>query len=306
MIQSFSPRNALFLNELDVLQKRIADTQSQITSGVRIRSAADAPDQVNALMHVNSDLARMDQVQKNLGTVKTEVDTASGTIQTGIKMLDSIISLGTQATSGTSNTDSRAVVLQQIQSLQGQLVHLTSASAGGRYLFSGDDDANPPYRLNLASANGVDQLTTSSATRLVEGPDGLRFSVSMTAQDLFDQRNADGSAANTNVFAAVNSLRKAVADGVDSEITAALDNLHTAQDHLNVAGSKYGTIQAQVAAALDNSSTSQSHYKIRLSEIRDADLPSSALGLQQAETSLSAAFSAQSQIPRTSLFDYLK
>ncbi len=87
----------------------------------------------------------------------------------------------------------------------------------GRYVFSGDQEGSPTYQLDLlpptdsvpvdpslpvdpATLRGVTQLANPSATRQVEDPAGGSFAVSQTAQQIFDDNNADGSPATDNVF----------------------------------------------------------------------------------------------------------
>ena len=91
----------------------------------------------------------------------------------------------------------------------------------GRYVFGGDQDATPPYDVDLTAANGVARLTNAPATRRVEDASGGSFAVTKSAQEIFDARNADDTLASDNVFAALNSLRTGLLANDTTQITAA-------------------------------------------------------------------------------------
>ena len=306
MVNTLWSRSQQFITDLQTIQKRADRSQQDISSGIRIRAASDAPDQINRMLKVQSELSSNEQIKKNLTVVKAEVDTGSNVLQNALKQLDYAIGLGSQASSGTSDTNKRQILAGQIENVLKQMVNLSSTTVNNRYIFSGDEDGAPSYQLNLDNPSGVDQLSNASATRQIQGPDGTTFTVAKTAQELWDQRNADGSAAPGNVFAALNRLRNAVLSGTDTAITSAIGQLDGAQSYLNGQAVSYGNLQRQLSDASDQSDQYKSAWTIRLGEIRDTDLPSAILEMQQSSTQLNAAISAQAQRPRTTLFDFLK
>jgi flagellar hook-associated protein 3 FlgL len=307
MIDGIDPQGQQFLAALDVLQQRAATAQQQISSGSRVSSAADAPGDIGEILGIDSNLKASEQVSANLGRVKSEVDTAESSIQSAVLILQQAQTIGAQ---GGSNLDStvaqRPVLAEQIQHLQEQLVAIAGTTVEGRYIFSGDADGAAAYAVNLSSANGVDRLSTASATRQVQSPDGTSFSVAQTAGNIFDHRNPDDSMANDNVFLALNSLRLALLANDTAAITTAVSRLTGSADYLNQRLAAYGTAQTQVAAAIDSAEKLQTRWTVRLSDLRDTDQTSAILQLTQAQTGAQAAMSAQAQRPRTSLFDYLR
>jgi len=160
--------------------------------------------------------------------------------------------------------------------------------------------------VNLANANGVDRLLTAPATRLIQDSSGVVFAVSKTAQDLFDHRNPDDSLAADNVFAAVNSLRVALLNNDQGGVAAAAASIQKAQDYLSLQGAFYGAVQNRITNALDIAQKFQLQWKAQLSNERDTDVAAAATDLTQEQLSQQAAMQAQSAIPRTTLFDFLK
>ncbi|MBZ5633032.1 MAG: hypothetical protein LAO55_07880 [Acidobacteriia bacterium] len=306
MLQSFDPVRAQFLADLASLNNRMAKTQAQLTSGLRISRPSDDPSAVGDVLQLQSDIGRVTQVATNLNNVKSEVDSASGVVQDSISLLDQARSLAAQGASATLSPAVRPTLAAQAEQILSALVNASRTTFAGRYLFSGDTSSQPAYDLNLANPNGVDRLLTVPATRLIQDSNGVVFAVSKTAQDLFDHRNPDDSIAADNVFAAVNSLRVALANNDQAATADAATSIQKAQDYLSLQSTFYGAVQNRVSNALDVAQKFQLQWKTALSNERDTDIAAATTDLTQEQLSQQAAMQAEASMPRNSLFDFLK
>lgn len=300
MIQFFDPATQSFLSGLNRIQARAQRAQRELTTGLRINTVSDAPDQISNLLEVRAQLDSAKQISANLGRVKTETDAAEGALQNGVKIIDNIITLGTQGQPNTITPETRAELGAQVGAALEQLVAVTSTSVEGRYVFSGDNDQQPPYTLDLTQPYPLSPYAGSAATRQVQHADGSLFSVSKTAQEIFDSSNA-----GDNVFLAVNDLRTALLNNNQAGIDASLASLMNAGRHVNTELSFYGSVQNRVQSATDFASNYQTQLHTEMSGIEDADLAESITELSQASVQQQAALSAQAKLPKTSLFDYL-
>ncbi|MDQ6701088.1 MAG: hypothetical protein M3Z36_12985, partial [Acidobacteriota bacterium] len=95
MISSLDPSSEKFLIDLTRLQSLSERAQRQISSGLRISEAADAPDQIGALLQLQADLGRNTQIKSNLVRAKAEVDTAEQTVGQAIQITDRLVVLAT-------------------------------------------------------------------------------------------------------------------------------------------------------------------------------------------------------------------
>ena len=177
----------------------------------------------------------------------------------------------------------------------------------GKFLFSGDREASPAYELDLTAASGVAELdaATATASRQVEDPAGGSFACCLTARSIFDARNADGTTAAGNVFAALNDMRLALTAGDSDAIQASLSSVQEASLHLGRSQSFYATVANRIDQAESYSAALGVRLTTSISEIEDSDTAAEALELTQANTQLKAAFEMRSSLPTTSLFDYL-
>jgi len=244
-------------------------------------------------------------VTNNLNGVKSEVDSASQVVQDSVSLLDQARTLAAQGASGTLNASARTTLAAQAEQILNSLVDDSRAKFDGQYLFSGDSSLQPAYVVDLANPNGVDRLLTAPATRLIQGSTGVVFAVSKTAQDLYDHRNPDDSLAADNVFAAVNSLRVALANNDQAGTLAAAVSIQTAQDYLSQQGAFYGAVQNRISNALDIAQKFQLQWQTALSNERDTDVAAAATDMTQEQLSQQAAMQAQGSMPRGSLFDFL-
>jgi flagellar hook-associated protein 3 FlgL len=305
MISGLNPSNEQFLASLNDLQTRMSDTQTQLSTGLRVNQASDAPQEVADIFQARADLSSVKQIAQNLNTVKLQADAADTSLQSAVQLLQNALTLGSQGAGTTATSDQRQTLAAQVQSLQEQLVGISSTNLNGIYIFSGDSFASPSYKLNLASPTGVDRLVKTQATQLVKDPAGVTFPIAKTAQDLFDKRDASDNPAPENAFAALNNLRLGLLNNDPNAITQAMDSLRTAGTYLNQQLGFYGTVQDRIASSLDLAQKFQVQDQTQLSNLQDADVAALAVQLTQETTNLNAAMAAQARKRTTTLFDYL-
>jgi flagellar hook-associated protein 3 FlgL len=305
MISNITPASQIFLAGVDQIQQRISLANQQVTSGLKISVASDAPDQIGDLLQLRANEAQNTQVQSNLSLELTNAQSADNALGSAIQMMDSVTQIAAEGASSTQTADTRTTLGNQVQSLLAQMVNISQTQVQGRFIFSGDDDQNPSYQLDLSAPNGVDQLSSAASTRQIQNPAGGTFQASLTAQQIFDDQNPDGSSAPDNVFAALNSLRTALLSNDTAGITAAQNMVKEASSHLNDSQSFYGNVESQIQNATTYATTYSTQLQAQIGGIEDADVASAATELTEANTQLQAAFEAQAKMPTTSLFSYL-
>ena len=300
-----SPDSEAFLANISRVQRSVQEAGRQASSGKRINVASDAPDQIDAILQLRSNLVRNAQIQSNLGLAKTNADAADSALSSAVKMLDRALVLGAQGSTFTLNAAGRQGLAIEVQGLQDQMLAISRTAVQGRFIFSGDQDSGPSYEQDLTAPNGVTRLLNVNSTRRMEDPAGGSFAVDQSAQQIFDARNADDTLAPGNVFAALNSLRVALLNNDPSQIAAATGSIKTASDHLNSAQGFYGAMQNRIQDATSYGASYDVQLKTELSSHVDADVSAAAMAMTQGNTQLQAAFQMQAKMPRTSLFDFL-
>lgn len=306
MVSGLSASNQQFLASLDLLQSNLNQTDEELSSGLRVNQASDAPQSIQDIFETRAALGQANTSAQNLTTIQGQVQTASDAVQSAIQLINQAVSLGSEGASSNASATTQLSLASQIQGLQAQLVAIANTEVGGVYVFSGDLNGSAPYQVDTSSPTGVTQLVTPQQSTLqIAGPTGVTFQVSMTAQDLFDQQDANGSPTSNNAFAALTNLAQALQSGDSSTITQATDALQGAADYVNSQTGFYGAAEDNVSSALDLAQKFQTQDQTQLDGLQNADMATLAVQSTQETTALDAAMSAEAHKPTTSLFDYL-
>jgi flagellar hook-associated protein 3 FlgL len=308
MISPIDPSGAMFLANLAQIQNNMQQAQTELSSGLKFQNASDAPDQVSDILSMRASISNNNQVQSNLNNVTTQVTTAQQALSSAEQLVENALTLATQGATGTATATSNAALAQQVGAIQSELISLANTQVGTNYVFGGDDYNSQPYEadtVNPDTGGGVVQLTVTQASRQIQDPLGNTFSVDLTAQQIFDDQNPDGTPAADNVFTAVNQLRVSLQNNDSAGIQSSITALTTADDYLNQQLGFYGAAENRLQAATSLSQQMNLTYQTALGSDQDADMAQAATQLTESQTQEQAALQAQSMEPRTSLFNFL-
>ncbi|HEY1206249.1 MAG: flagellin [Bryobacteraceae bacterium] len=312
MIAGISASDQVFLAALDQAEQRASSAESEISSGYKLTQPSDDPDEIGPSLALQAQLQQTLQVQTNLGQFTSETNTAEQAISDGVQTLQQITTLGTQGATETETPAQRQALAAQVAGYLQDLVASANTQAGGRYLFSGDSDQVQPYTID---ANGnVSGYQGSASTRQAMAADGTTFSIALSGQEIFEAPGGSALQAVQDLQAALqNGPAVAVGDPqYDSQysaqtaaITNALSELSQASGQMNQQLAFYGTVQDRLSDATSTAATLQANQQAQLSAYTDADIPTEAIDLTQANTQIDAAMSAFAKLPTTTLFNYL-
>ena len=294
-----------FLNGANNLQNQILKTSNALSSGYQVNSAADAPQQTSALVDLGSQLSTLQTYQTNLSAVLGEAQTADQTLGTAINLVQNAQSIASQATSITITPAQMQNMASVIQGIQQQMVTLANTNVAGRYIFGGDQGAAPYQYDATSTTNGVDQLTTQTATYAFVNPTGQTIYQPLTATQIFDNQDSLGMPTANNVFVALQSLTTALQNNDTTGIQNALSSLDTVSGWLNQQQGYYGTTEQRITTEQNTVASQITTVQTSIGAIRDTDMVKAATDLSQETTAQSAAYEAQAAISKKSLFDYL-
>lgn len=306
MFPNISGTTQQYLANLQRTETQLQQATTQVSSGIAVQQPSDNPEAVAEILETQNEISNNKQIQNNLSSVTTEVNTADSALQSAVQAVQSALSLAAQGSSSTATADTQAALAEQVAGIQQTLVGIAQTTVNGRYIFSGDDDTQAPYELDSTAPEGVTQLVTSSATRTIQSVDGTSFAVALTAQQIFDARNADGTAAAGNVFTAVQNLQTALTNNDTAGVTSALDSLQSASSYLNDQLAFYGEVENRVTEATDLAQKFQTQQQTELSNVQDTDIPTTATEITQLETQQQASMDVEANVSQMkNLFSYL-
>lgn len=296
-----------YLADLANTQAQMQQAQAQVSSGYRLQEASDDPGAIADIYQLQTSLAQNQQVQTNLGNVQSGLSSADTALQSAVSQVQTAITLATEGASSTTTPDQMANLATQVSQIMQSLVGVANTNVNGNYIFSGDQNTQPSYQVDPSQPEGVQQLLTTTSTSVIQDVNGTAIAVGKTASEIFDPQDpTTGGPATGNTFAAVNSLLTALQNDDPAGVTQAVTSLQNASGYLNQQLAFYGDAENSVTNATNIAQQFQTQEQSSLSQLQDADIPSAALALTQAQTQEQATLSVAAKIEQTpNLFSYL-
>ena len=306
MFPNISGTTQQYLADLNRTETQLQQVTTQISSGIDVQQPSDNPGAISDILQTQTAISNNKQIQSNLQSVTTEVNTADSALQTAVQQVQSALALATEGASSTSTADTRGELAQQVANIQQTLVGIAQTTVNGQYIFSGDNDTQPMYQLDSSAPEGVQQMFSSTSTRTIQSVDGTSFAVALTAQQIFDAQNSDGTPATGNVFAAIQNLETALTNNDTAGISSAVSSLQSASSYLNDQLAFYGDVENRVTEATDLAQKFQTQETTELGNLQDTDIPTAATELTQLQTQQEASMQVEASVDQMkNLFSYL-
>ena len=282
--------------------QNVVKTQNQISTGKRLLQPSDDAVDTVKILHLNDELAVINQYQKNIQSVKGMLQQQDSIYSSINSLLARAKDILLQAANGTNNDENKATFANELESINEELVSLANyQTADGQYLFAGTNTTQQPitkatsnYTYNGNSLYREVEVSGSAKIQVLQPGDGLFFD---------PQQGSLG-----NIFDAfqlvVNELRTQV--NSSSAITSALGWIDTVSDKVGHAQTRGGGD----LKLLDN--IFNSHQDITLfatelkSQLEDVDLIEAASRLSQQQVILSASQQVYVSTKQLSLFNYIQ
>ncbi len=305
MLAGLDAFNSTFLLDLDNTQNAIAQTNEQLSSGYRVNVASDDPTDIATILGYQNQANQITQVQTNLTLANTQATAADNALSSANTLLNQLVSIAAQGSSGTASSATLTTLGQQVQGIAQQMVDLANTSVQGQYIFGGDDPSTQPYTFDWSVSGGATQNNTAANTDTIQDISGQTLVPTMTAQQIFDAQNSDGTPAAGNIFQAVYALGTALANGDQTGIQAASTSLTAATAQLGQATTFYGNVEDWIQNANNAATSALTNDQAEVSSLRDTDIAAAATQLTTEQTAMQAAIEAHSSINLKTLFDYM-
>jgi flagellar hook-associated protein 3 FlgL len=210
-------------------------------------------------------------------------------------VLQRAISLGVEGANGTLSDSDRAAIVTELNGIQSELVGMANTTYQGQYLFAGTADTQP-YVMNGNSTPAVSYKGNEGTNSVTVG-NGYQVQVNLPGSQVFNGAGAD-------VFAAISDLISAL--NANSGVGNAVTEVTNAYNYVTQQRVFYGNAMNQ----LQNQQTFLNTEKVNLSQqentVGGADMAAVASQLASDETAINATLDAIGNMPKNSLFDYLR
>ncbi|QEP41969.1 flagellar hook-associated protein 3 [Ectothiorhodospiraceae bacterium BW-2] len=296
--------------------EKIANLQTQISSGQRIQKLSDDPAGAARINELTREIARYEQFSSNMDYAETRLEFEETNLQSIGDVLQSVREEAVRAVNGTLNTQDRAAVAKQFELAAEQLVGLMNAKGSdGEYIFSGYNSSVTPFSLTeIAPATTPPTwqgaYSGDNNQRAVRIADGVTMPLGHAGQlsngdALFGTGTAPGTNGGENIAALImNFAEELKADNLASggsilsQIDTVMERVTNAQAE---AGARMNMISSQREVNLDYSL----YLEQKKADVHDVDITEAITSLTQEMTSMQALQQTYTRVNQLSLFNYL-
>jgi flagellar hook-associated protein 3 FlgL len=272
--------------------ERMALFQRQVSTGLRVGRPSDDPSAAA------SNRSAFDQFSQTSDAADSRLRIVDSVLGDVIDKLTSARAVILSVRGSTATDSQRSASAQELQSLREAVLEDLNTSFRGTYVFAGAAGTVRPFEKDLAGAVGP--YAGSVREVAVDVDRGRSVTIA------FDGSAVSQGADATDVFAAFDSAAVAAVANDDAALGAAFDAITRAFERATHAQSRVGASLRGVADQKLKLADAARASESRVSALENANLAEAISGMQQAETTYTAALGSAARIARTSLFDYLR
>jgi flagellar hook-associated protein 3 FlgL len=279
------------LRNISSSYEKLGTLQNQLSSGKKITKPSDDPVVAVKGMGYRSQLAEVDQFQRNLSELHTWMDTSDAGMEQANSALQRIRELVVQGNSDTLTDSDRQSIADEVKQLKSDLVNTANTQVSGKYIFHGSDVATKPV---------IDGDPPTVATNPV-----TNYKVEVSS-GVYLQANVDPAKSfNQDLFTTVNDIQNAM-ENDPSKLNDLLGKLDGVMNTMSSERSNLGARTNQLDM-VENRLSQQSDLATQvLSDNEDAQIEQVITDLTTQESVHRAALSVGSQIIQPTLMDFLK
>ncbi len=295
------------MQQLNNQRSRLARTQEQAATGLRLNRPSDDPVDFRSALRLKDSVSQTGRYLRSIDLSRTRLHATEGAIADAAEVVDNAHTLAIQAgNSSTNGPTARAALKVQVEQYFDQLLDASNTRApGGGYVFSGVASDTPAFVQTGTFVSGSPPPTVAFAgddsAVSVEIDEGVSIEVTRSGQGAFQ--------GPVDIFVVLGQLWQGL-DQNDSPaaravINTAMGDLDTAFDHLNVERSHVGGAEAKADSFETRLRGQEEELTKQVSVLEDADAYQVYSDLAAQEAALQASLTVTARMQQPTLLDFL-
>ncbi|MES2984044.1 MAG: hypothetical protein V4735_02525 [Pseudomonadota bacterium] len=286
------------LRDVASSQTKLAELQTQISSGYKSSDFAGLNGSVEHFTELNSQLSRAVQFQANNKVNISKLQTGDAALSHIIDIADQIKSAIVGFSGANASTSNLAQLVTDLLSSMGNELNST---VNGHYIFGGTSTDTPPVPDTTVSntALGVPDANYYAGSQqdgIMRADDRTQMPFPVRADDPAFQK----------VYAAAMQAINASRSGDQTQMQSALQLIQSGQSDLVAARSKLGTAVVNVETVDSRLTTLSTYWKELADGLSKTDIVSATTQVAGYQAILQASFQVYSRLSQLRLSDYLK
>lgn len=170
------------VNALSDLSERTKNTQTQISSGRRLLSAADDPVAATRIQQLETQLALSGQYQRNIDLAESRLAQIEQAISSVEEVVTRIRELVVQSGNGALTNRERGLIAIEIETRTAELQDLANTrDSDGNFIFAGFTVDREPF----SKVDGAYQYFGDDGQQVVQISDGAKIAISVPGSEVF-------------------------------------------------------------------------------------------------------------------------
>jgi flagellar hook-associated protein 3 FlgL len=284
---------------------RMDKYQSQLATGKKIQVPSDDPVVAARALKLRTNVAEIDQYQKNVNDATSWLDTTENTLSSIGDVLQSVRELTVQASSDSTTTDDKTKISAEIQQLRTQMISLGNTTYAGRYIFSGYK--TDQKLLDETTGDFAIDVDTSEENILYEIGIGDDININVAGGDLFNDGGDADSTTGTpgTLISDFDALITALNAGDSTAASDLLDNLDNDINNVLRIRADVGARTNRLELTGNRLDSDNTNFTKLMSDNEDVDMAETIMNLQNEENVYKASLSGGAKIIQPSLVDFL-
>jgi flagellar hook-associated protein 3 FlgL len=174
-----------FLDSLAAAQRRIVDTQQQVSSGQRVNTPSDDPVAAARIAQLDASLTRIAQYRDNATIARNQLGLEEQSLASAVDNLQRVRELAVQANNATMSDSNRAAIAAELRQRRDALRSLANTTdADGKYIFAGYSESSQPFTVG---AGGAVVYNGDQGQRTLQVADTRRVAVNDSGAQVFQR-----------------------------------------------------------------------------------------------------------------------
>jgi len=265
----------------------------QLYTGKKISKPSDDPMIAMKGVSYRSELARIEQFERNTSEVNSWLDNTDAAIDQTNHAMQRLKELAVKASNGTNSSDEYQSIVEEAKQLKEHLVDIANTSVNGKYIFNGTNSDVQPVTIGEDGELTVDFADDDVVMEVSSG--------------ITVKANTDGSTVfgeNGDLFATVDNFIERLGQGEDIE--ASIGELEASIGGVLDSRAEIGARMNRVELVENRLADQKIVTTKTLSDNEDVDFAEAITNLITQESLHRAALSAGSRIIQPSLVDFLR
>ena len=213
----------------------LSDSMSRLSSGLRIRSAADDAAGLAISEDFKAKIRGLNQAKRNANDGVSLAQTADGALKEIGGMLGRMRELAVQARNGTLNSSQRGYLNDEFGELKSEIDRISGTTEfNGVNLLNGDQSSGVSFQVGTGTTSN-DRLTLSIATTSAAA-------LSLGSSSISSTSSADTAIGNLDTAIDAVSSRRANIGAMQNRLTVTMSNIDTYSTNLEAANSRIADV----------------------------------------------------------------